>query len=417
MYRVAAALLLTTGCSLHYDVTLTPDGEQLHRTTVVDVDIEPTEVDALRRQFGAPKHSDTSKNEPIRLIFSGSHAGPDWADGFGGRGSWTTYESPLGSTQCFLECLGGDVNVLDDLLALQNGIDAIASRIRRALRTELQGDPMLRPAIRLLDKRIAPDVRDAAVLGWALLFSSKVLPGKDLTGTGPGRSRLLNHVEKKLQEAAIAFLWQRNWLTASEASLLATGQADINDLGERILARALGLDGEWKPRLLDFQERIDAIFTDDFNAELTQAFIKAVGPHTRLAVAWAATSAILTSRTVTISLTSATPPTTTNGHWQDGVIEWELDSAPFAAGLTAPPLCWAATWATPDESAQARVLGHTDLEANDLVEFTLLWTDASKAQRSDATDIIESFAKARRGTEIRASGTDLLAECRRVLRP
>lgn len=427
MRRLLAPLLASlslTACSLHYDVTLMPDGDQLHRSTSVSPELEPAELTELRNTFGQPtKRGDSNSNnrqtDPIRLNFSGSHAGQDWSDGFGGRGSWTTYESPLGSTRCFIECLGGDTSALDDMLALQNGIDAVVAAIRKELRTHLQGDPMLRPAIRLLDKRIAPDSRDAAVLGWALMFSSKLLPDKRTTGTGPGRDRLQDHIRSRLQEAVIAFLWQRNWLTASEASLLSAELADPNDVIQRMVARALdfNIDGPWEQQLDAFLDQLKEIFTDEVNDDLTETFIKAVGSKTRLAVAWAATTAILTSRSVAITLKCDSAPTTTNGIWTNGSIQWELDTAPLAVGLTSPPLCWSATWAEPDVSAQQRALGHIGIDGEELVSFCLYWSDASDSQRTAVTDIIDSYANAIHGTDVQANAGDMLAECFRSLSP
>ncbi|MDG1838095.1 MAG: hypothetical protein P8I91_04755 [Phycisphaerales bacterium] len=427
MRRLLAPLLASlslTACSLHYDVTLIPEGDQLHRSTSVSPELEPAELAELRHTFGQPTNrgdanSNNQKAEPIRLHFFGSHAGPDWTDGFGGRGSWKTYDSPLGSTRCFLECLGGDTSALDDMLALQNGIDAVAADIGKELRTHLQGDPMLRPAIRLLNKRITPDSRDAAVLGWALMFSSKLLPDKRTTGTGPGRDRLQDHIQSRLQEAVIAFLWQRNWLTASEASLLSAELADPNDVMQRMVARALDfdMDGPWEQQLEAFMEQLQKIFTDKVNDELTETFINAVGSKTRLAVAWAATTAFLTNRSVAITLKSDSAPTTTNGIWTNGSILWELDTAPLAVGLTSPPLCWSATWAEPDVLAQQRALGHIGINGEELVAFCLLWSDASDSQRAAATDIIDSYANTIRGTGVQAIAKDMLAECCRSLSP
>jgi hypothetical protein len=159
------------------------------------------------------------------------------------------------------------------------------------------------------------------------------------------------------------------------------------------------------------------IFTDEVNDELTKTFINAVGSKTRLAVAWATTTAFLTNRSVAITLKSDSAPTTTNGIWTNGSIEWELDTAPLAVGLTSPPLCWSATWAEPDVPAQQRALGHIGINGEDLVAFCLLWSDASDSQRTTATDIIDSYANAIRGTGVQAIAKDMLAECCRSLSP
>lgn len=424
------ALLLTlsalTACHIDYLVEIKNDGDRLLRRTTVDADLEPGEITALKDAYGQPEpdaahhtSSEGDQHPPTKLLFHGIDSGIGWPDGFGGLGSWNTYESPLGSATCFLECLGGDVTALADMLAIQDGIDAVASRIKRQLREGMKGHRMLPRILRLIDDRLVPDSHDAIVLGWALLFSYKALPGKDLTGGGPGHDRLSGYLESRIQEAVVAFLWQRGWLTAGESSLLASQAADINSFAKRIVARALDLNmsGDWMEQLEELEDAVSACFTEDFNEVLKADFAKAVDGHPRLAVAWAATSSILTSREVTVRLEAAEKPATTNGEWDSErtFVEWTLDTAPLAVGLTAPPLCWSATWAQPDAAAQQRVLGHVGIEGEALVAFCLAWSEARDDQREAALDIIESFAHARHGTDIKADSASLLGECRRAL--
>jgi hypothetical protein len=421
------AVSTLTACHLDYVVELKPDGDRLIRGTKVDAGIEPSEIAALEDAYGQPESApprsrgnDGKQTEPAHLVFHGIDSGTGWPDGFGGKGSWATYDSPLGSADCFLECLGGDVNALADMLALQDGIDAVVSRIKTHLRKGLRGNRMLPRILRLIDDRLTPDARDAAVLGWALLFSYKALPEHDVTGDGPGRERLSNFIELRIQEAAVAFLWQRGWITASEALRLTSPTLDISDLSNRIIARSLDMDlnSDWMTQLDELEDEVSACFPKDFNDQLKADFANAVDGHPRLAVAWAATSSILTNREVTVGLKAAEKPSITNGDWNSErqSVVWTLDTAPLAIGLTAPPLCWSASWAHPDEAAQNRLLGHVGVDGESLVTLCLMWSEGTDKQRSDALDIIDSFANARRGTDIRVDTAALLGECKAALR-
>ena len=413
----ASTTVMMTGCNLQYNVTITPDGPSLHRETTVSSEIEPHEIEALSTALGLPERqtegADTPQSKTI-LTFHSVESGDGWPNGFGGQGSWQLIDTPIGSAHCFLECLGGNTHIADDLVALQDGVDAVDVLVRRQLRTSLQGDKMLPKMLNLLRQRIVPDARDLAVMGWALVFAREVLP--------PAKMRDAAHdFESRLQEAAVAFLWQRDWITAEEAAaLLATAGDGLSDMTPRILARALGMNmnRNWREQMQTLQERLEEAFPEDFDKQLTEAFTKAVGEHTRLAVAWAATAAILTSREVTVRLKAATKPAITNGRWDENlsVVEWELETAPLAVGITAPPLCWSATWAKPNATAQDSILGHVGIDGRDLAEFCLLWNMSTPSQHEAVRDVLNSFAKARSGTNIKAEAADLLGECMAMMR-
>ncbi len=97
-------------------------------------------------------------------------------------------------------------------------------------------------------------------------------------------------------------------------------------------------------------------------------------------------------------------------------MEWELETAPLAVGITAPPLCWSATWAKPNATAQDSILGHVGIDGRDLAEFCLLWNMSTPSQHEAVRDVLNSFAKARSGTNIKAEAADLLGECMAMMR-
>jgi len=426
MHLKAASLTVTAtllaGCQLDYNIEITPEGETLHRETTVSSSIEPHEVSKLTAAFGDPERSTSGEGAPdakTMLIFNGSVSGDGWSDGFGGRGVWETIDTPIGTAHTFLECIGGDTHIADDLAALQDGIDAVDTLIRRQLKHSMQGDKMLPKVLNLLRQRVVPDAKDLAVAAWAIAYAQQALPEKDILGTDPSQGRLGEFFERRLQEAAVAFLWQRDWITADEASMLAAERSDLNDIYDRILARALGmkLTGDWQAQLEAFQKRFDDAFPKGFDKQLTKTFTKAVGEHTRLAVGWAATTAFLTKRKVTVSLKSATEPVITNGTWNKalGAVQWKLATAPLAVGVTAPPLCWSATWAKPNATAQDSILGHVGIDGKDLAGFCLAWKICTPERQQAVRDVLNSFARARSGTDIKAEAIDLLGECMELM--
>ncbi|MDP6478994.1 MAG: hypothetical protein QGI75_03015 [Phycisphaerales bacterium] len=408
----AAIPLMLAGCHLDYSVTMTPDGNTLRRETTVSSEIEPHEISELTDAFGSPEHR---TREPERrggenvLTFHSTGLGDSWPNGFGGRGTWQTIDTPIGTADCFLECLGGDTHIADDLGALHDGIDAVAVLVRRQLKEAFQGHRQLPRMLTLIRQRITPDAKDLAVMAWALVFTRGNHPFDP-------HDRREQHLESIVHAAAVAFLWQREWITASEAAVLS--ERDLNDLDEfmpLILARGLGMNmnRDWQEQIHALLAELGHAFPDDFNDRLIAAFTKAVGEHTRLAVAWASTTAFLTSRSVTVRLNADSPPATTNGQWNAnlGAVEWELETAPLAVGITAPPLCWSATWATPNSTAQDSILGHVGITGEDLARFCLAWTTSSPQQHDDVREVLNSYARARSGTDIEADAAEMLSEC------
>lgn len=414
----AAATALFAGCSLTYQVTMTADHGTIHRETTVSSEIEPLEIAELTETFGAPDRSDEPGNATTPktlLTFHGTESDETWPDGFGGRGSWQVIDTPIGTARCFLECLGGDAHIADDLLALQDGIDAVSLLIRRELKTSLQGDRILPKLLNLIDRRIAPDAKDLAVMGWALLFAIEMLPPEAEERVGIRTE----YFQQRLQEATTAFLWQRDWLTSNEALMLASGEIELDGCIPMIIARSLDVNirDDWKPTSKYIETLLRNVFPEDFDSQLLATFTEAVGEHSRLAVACAATTAILTNREVEVRMKSASEPAITNGTWDSskGVITWKLETAPLAVGVTTPPLCWSAIWAKPNATAQDSILGHVGITGAQLAGFCIAWNDAMPEAKKHVREILNSFAKVRHGTDIEADSAELLAECRAAL--
>ncbi|MDP6601365.1 MAG: hypothetical protein QGG74_05710 [Phycisphaerales bacterium] len=412
----AAAPLMLAGCHLSYSVTMTPDGNSLRRETTVSSEIEPHEISELTDVFGSPERTtdpDETSSSKTTLTFHGAESGESWANGFGGQGSWRIIDTPIGTARCFVECLGGETHIADDLMAVQGGIDAVEAFVRRRLRTSLTGHRLMPKMLTLIRDRIAPDARDLVVMGWAMVFAHASLPPE-------ARSAATRDLESRLHEAAIAFLWQRDWITSTEAAaFIGEDFQAIELVFPKILARALGMNmhRDWQEQMMTLVKELGEVIPEDINEQLIEVFTEAVGEHTQLAVAWAATTAFLTSRKVTVRLNADSPPATTNGQWNAnlGAVEWQLDSAPLAVGITAPPLCWSATWATPNSTAQDSILGHVGITGEDLSRFCLAWSLSSPQQHDDVRDVLNSYARARSGTDIEADAPELLRECMALL--
>ena len=232
-------LALLAGCTLRYDVEMKPQGRSLHRSITVNEEVLDAELESLRAALGPERIEvgDAHETPPQRfgpadldrmaaaglpgsratLTFSSDTGSGPWSDGFSGLGAWTTYDSPLGTATCFLECIGGDVDLAGDLLHLQTAIDAAVREARLHVQEVLDGHPLRTRLLSLLRNRIHPDARDAVTLAWVMIMGRQMLPSGSAGDDDADRGLLREHADKVLVEASTAFLWQRDWITTNEA--------------------------------------------------------------------------------------------------------------------------------------------------------------------------------------------------------
>lgn len=435
-------LALLAGCTLRYDVEMKPQGRSLHRSITVNEEVLDAELESLRAALGPERIEvgDAHETPPQRfgpadldrmaaaglpgsratLTFSSDTGSGPWSDGFSGLGAWTTYDSPLGTATCFLECIGGDVDLAGDLLHLQTAIDAAVREARLHVQEVLDGHPLRTRLLSLLRNRIHPDARDAVTLAWVMIMGRQMLPSGSAGDDDADRGLLREHADKVLVEASTAFLWQRDWITADEAVELLEGTVHHEMVAARAMIRALNLplDGSGLEQLRSAMQLMQNADYRELKERLAQTVLSELESNPRLAVALSSSLALLTNRQVQIRLQADRKPISTNGQWHSASqqVRWALTSAPMAAGLTRPPLCWWAFWASPDAVAQDSVLGHVGITEDRLLAFCIAWQQANAQARADVRASLDQFARTRSLADIEVDADVVLDECLNTLR-
>jgi len=421
MQKIHGTLLtafLISGCTVRYDLTLRPSGSSVQTEITVDEGLHDEELEVLRRAHGA-HHVDTSDSLSTQFFFADSKTGERWADGFAGQGSWQQYHSPLGSADCFIECLGGDVDLMTDLLLLQDGIEIVFRMLETQIRESLEGHPLKGRIIQVLRDRMLPDARDAAIMLWAKTISEQLLPVEQHSGSDHKLQRLDQHIDGKIHDAVVAFLWQRNWINADESILLVQDRNFLEVILIRAALRALNLPMNEKSFTLlgEAWTQFKDSTPRDFGEVLADTVMHEMAQRPRLAVALASSLELFTTREVDVRLEMRQRPSQTNGRWNASTkqVVWSLDSAPMSSGLTTPPLCWWATWAYPNAAAQENTFGHVALTGTDLIAFCLAWNTASESARNEAAKIIDRFANTRHGTDLEIDPEIVVRDCMELL--
>jgi len=387
-----------------------PVDDGLHRTTVVHGQLEPQEEQRLTEVFGEPEQDSerslmTVNNENTRMVltYTGEVRGDAWADGLGGLGSWSEVISPLGSATIFMESFGGDARVAEDLVALLHLLDVIEASIQERLTETMEDDPLLPTMQSVLHNRVLPDAKDLLLMLWGQAYQ----PSDASSDTNDASV-------DQWTTLYMSFLWQRGWITSDEAAmLLNTGKDMSAGMGkffeDRCFARALDLDigsADDKQKFDQLKEQFSVVFDESFWDSIKKKVDAEFGDRIRLL-----TSIALRSPKVTATLEAKTPPTLTNGTWDEvhKRVIFKLDKPPLAVGFITPPVNWRAIWVEPNATTQNELFGQVIVTGEHLIAFCLGWQNATKSAREEVQEFLGAV-----GSDSIAS-KEIIIECLRII--
>ncbi len=414
--------LIVVGCKVDYDITMKPVDGGLKRTTTVRGSIGTFETDSLTNVYGEQKTiPDTKRRVGSKgvSVWNGV-VNNEWDNGIGGLGSWIEIVSPLGSVKIFIETIGGDASVAENIEAILLAIEAAEATVQEHLAYILNDDPLLPKVQTLLRNRILPDTKDLALM---VIGNSAYFQDED---TFDGVARDPNYDQIKF---LASFLWQRGWITSDKAAMytLPFHYEKFNTDFEAmiIIGRALGLDiskSEDAQKISMLVEKLAPLFSEEFALTLLKNMEESVtdngGDFSRLHLTYDCfLRLILHDYKLVARIESETRPTTTNGQWdnQTNTVTFTLDSIPLSAGYFMPTVLWQAIWESPNTDYQKKIFGQKIL-LDELLSFNIAWHQATEDAKSEVNTFL-TLKKLERSEGRFWSSKKIIGECISILLP
>lgn len=394
LFLSLVAAMISTGCTRKvYEIQLKPDGTSIERTLTVwsettsaDKKVSPLPEGELRhfRQF---YDSANDRLEGDKHVFSGRFEG-EMPQDVGGAGSYTHFESPLGSTSLYSERFRGEDDLQDSIAKRNQAVDKIIALLLHWARNEL---PELETRQRIevfLDQDLRRDLMNLS----AYCLTHAMLSDLDEQEIG-----------KRLAARMAQYLVERDYVRWQEVPrLLRVFSSEDPDqfagLLHATVIRKLGIpEGESLAILADAERLANSLResfreTEIYRTELARYqeehpaddegdSSEEIDPLGLLA-GFALEATLPKSGSgwtvVEVDLECGIEPFATNGTWDEESksVSWN-DSIDDA---TIPVLAFAA-WSQPDVENQERLFGSTVLSGEELAKYVFWYRGLNESER------------------------------------
>jgi hypothetical protein len=404
---LAAVAFLASGCVYNeYEIELRPKGDAIERDLTAWSHRSTNAVDATESTDSAERIYEISRAELLDLAdaygqpiptpidkkhtFSGKFRGTMPRD-LGGAGTYTRYESPLGSLFVYLERVRGSDDLVADLDARRAALNRIVDIIAGWLVDELKDDPVAPKLHALLDGPVRRDATNLLVDVWS-------------TSAAHRNASLMsnNQAMSDLAARSIQYLIEHGYMTPDSAPRLTYAFADSSVRGKHTLLLECGRELAMKKLAVEDRaafDRVLALLADTERTRTTfQRFVRST-PEYAAAVRLAEEKAKKTGASAEVSpddvfielvvraafptepfasgdrlrakLHVAAEPFATNGKWDQAekVVRWDDSIDPHDARRAGLPLQLFAAWAEPDEAGQSRQFGKVILSGAALAKY------------------------------------------------
>ena len=171
---------LTIGCEAnHYEIKLTPTGESLERQLTCwrehnsqdktrIVSFPDDELARIAAAYGVAVPDDKQKKHEFL-----AEVAARMPDDVGGSGSYTHWDTPLGSVSAYVERFRGNDNLILEVERRQRAVDRIADLLVGWFTAELEGQPELAELQAFLDGSFREDLKNLSLYGWAFEIVSE----------------------------------------------------------------------------------------------------------------------------------------------------------------------------------------------------------------------------------------------------
>ncbi len=394
---------VATGCGHNcYVVEITPEEDGIQRKlTCWYVDSEgrisalpDDELEKLAAVYGGRETPDSADKH----VFAGRF-GEKMPDDFGGAGSYTHWETPMGSTSAYIERFGGSDDLEAGRAKQRQAADQLADLVLAWLETELGDEPGFDRLKKFLDNDFRRDLKNLGLYGWVAM-----------TVTPPEEVEESEEDGKGMEFAARVwqYLSERGYIRTADLPVIARAMAEedpqrVLQLVGRLVARRMGIaDEDPIPAALTFlgdPEKLEKSLTDyvkttdaykqrlaQWKEEQKQVDREPQGPPDEdgpfredeppkpeevvgeLVTDCFAIAIFPVGDSLEVKLACPVKPFSTNGRWKakSEKVTWSTEMSDINP---LPAFCFA-VWSVPDEAFQQKHFGQTVLADEALTGYT-----------------------------------------------
>lgn len=412
-WLILSVAVAFAGCTAkHYEIELKPMGESIEReiTCWEQTSNEPPQVvsfseDELKR-IAAAYHVDVSSDKAEKHRFVRKFAG-SMPNDIGGAGSYTHWNTPLGSVSGYVERFRGNDDLLTTMQQRQEAADRLVDLLIGWLSTELEDDARLAQLRAFLDNQFRQDMKNISLYSWACGLVSDdedvdqtawlVRVGQYLVERSyfspeqlPQLARAFRAPDSDDSARLLAFV-QR--FTASKMGITEDQpippslqvMSDVTVL-ETSANNYLRQTDEFK-RLIEEWERTKATAPEaqepEPNAVVNELMVQAFLPNLFLGG----------SDQLSVRLALTNEPFATNGQWDEKAkhVRWSDRMLAADSNLSEFPTFLYAMWSEPNDKAQKEHFGRVVLEGTALGEYCLWYRGLSDREAKEWDSFVSSL--------------------------
>lgn len=400
MTRIACLTVLVGalgGCVQNeYEVELTPVGEKLQRRIHIKrlgPAATPEELQRLATAYSADLPGDPKVQE-----FKNSFAGR-LPDDIGGHGTYTRWETALGSATLYVERFRGVDDIAAEWERRKVAADRVTEHLIGWLGQEFQNDPGWPPLKEFFNSHVRRDLLNLSLYLWTAglsrqddhnpeflvrvmqylvergYFSYEELPAL-MRAASDSRRDDGKHMQEILRQKLVARA--RDDLFADSLEFLATPESLEHSLG-KYLETTL----EFQQLLSEWQEKL----RDDPTLARPDPF-DVLGLYSEDLLP----GAILEGGDqLTLGLKTGREPVATNGDWsaEEQRVSWPDQFLPRPGQ---PPQLSYAAWDQPDAAAQESHFGKVVLQGESLVDYCLWYHGLTEAEQEEWDAFVKTLS-------------------------
>ncbi len=409
-------LLAAAGCvSNHYEVELTPDGKSLKREITVwrgggdkpenTQEFPKEELDKIAGAYNAAVPEKLNQKHKFASLFSG-----EMPQDVGGKGSFTHWDTSLGSLAMYVERFRGNDDLLADVDSRMKACDQLVNHLTRWLESELKNEPGFPELKKFLDGEFRRDVKNLSLLAW--------------TFENAGQIQGSHHPHSVLTEEFLIragqYLVERSYFSIDPLPVLSRFFWDVEyddpkrflEFVQRFIALKMGI-AEDRPipdrlKFLGSLEELKTSFDGYFGEtqeyqQLLEAWKKeqdtkpdAKRPEPQDVLQLPMIPYLLFRMSpdhLELKVNMPVEPTMTNGQWnaEEKQVQWsrsllEADSD----GTEFPAVCYA-VWSEPNVKVQTECFGKVVLEGQALARYCLWQKGLSEAEAKEWEMFLQSL--------------------------